>query len=241
MGHGDPGAGDTGHSRSVMTRVRDDLAVPVLQINTQTESLYYSRQRQSDTDTFRSWEIAGAAHMPKRQTYEGRLKTDRDGVSDFLKAYTAVRTNEAEWFPVFDAALLHVHNWISGGVLPPKFPPMEIDGRDYAFDQYGNALGGVRVPELEAPVARYVAAATLGLEGYTIPFTAEQLKKLYPTHETYVEKVRAAASAARDAGVILPEQVEEYVKAAEAAPIPEAPTVEIQASNRATPEGRTTR
>jgi hypothetical protein len=240
-GHADPGSGDTSHSRSIMTRVREDLAVPVLQLNSQTEAFYYARQHQPDTDTFRSYEIPGSSHMPSRQTYLGRLKTDRDGVTNFTGTYTAVRTNEAEWFTVFDAALLHVHRWITDGTKPPSFPPVQLDGNDYAYDQYGNVLGGVRIPELEAPVARYAAAANLPLGGYTIPFSTERLKELYPTHEIYVEKIRAAAIKARDAGIILPEQVEEYMKAAEVAPIPETLRVDERTENRATPEGRTTR
>jgi hypothetical protein len=239
MGHADPGSGDTSHSRSIMTRVREDLTVPVLQLNSQTEAFYYARQHQPETDTFRSYEIPGASHMPRRQTFLGRLKTDRDGVSDFTRAYTAVRTSEAEWFPVFDAALLHVHRWITDGTKPPSFPPVQLDGNDYAYDQYGNVLGGVRIPELEVPAARYAAAATLPLGGYTIPFTTERLKELYPTHEIYVEKIRAAAVKARDAGIILPGQVDEYVKAAEAAPIPEEPETEVKAEIRATPGGST--
>jgi hypothetical protein len=241
MGHPDPGSGDTSHSRSIMTRVRDDLSVPVFHFNTQTEAFYYARMHQPDTERFRSWEIAGSAHMPKRQTYFGRLKTDRDGVTGFLRSYSAVRTNEAEWFPVFDAVLLHVHRWINDGTPPPQFPPIEIEGNDYAYDRYGNVIGGVRVPELEAPTARYVAAANLPLEGYTIPLAASQLKELYPTHESYVEKFRAASVRARDLGVVLPGQVEEYVRAAEAAPIPEEAVPDLRPVNRASPEGRTTR
>jgi hypothetical protein len=241
MAHPDSGTGDTGHSRSIRTRVRDDLAVPVLALNTQTEALFYASQRQDETDKFRSWEVAGASHMPKRTTVLARAKTDRDGITNTLNTWSAVRISEVDWFYVLDAAVLHVHRWITEGKLPPRMPPIQIDGRDYAFDQYGNALGGIRLPEEEVPVARYVAGPTYPLGGFTIPFTPAKLKELYPTHDDYVAKITEAANAAVQAGVILPGRAEEYVKAAKAAPIPEEIITEVRTENRASPEGRTTR
>jgi hypothetical protein len=236
MGHPDPGSGDTGHSRSLRTQVRDDLTVPVLHFNTQTEAFYYGRQRQPETNLFRSWEIAGSTHMPKKQTALGRLKTDRDGVTDFLHAYSAVRFNEVEWLPVFDAAILHVHKWITSGVLPPQIPPVQTEGNDYAYDKDGNVLGGARLPELEVPTALYVAGATYPLTGFTVPFSPAQLKQLYPTHQAYIEKVRSAAVAALNAGIIQDRDVEEYVKAAEIAPVPEEILPEVRTENRAVNE-----
>jgi Alpha/beta hydrolase domain/alpha/beta hydrolase fold len=43
-------------------RIRDDLGIPVLHVSTETEADALYPVRQPDTDTFRTWEIAGAAH-----------------------------------------------------------------------------------------------------------------------------------------------------------------------------------
>jgi hypothetical protein len=109
------------------------------------------------------------------------------------------------------------------------------------YDENGNVLGGIRLPELEVPAARYVVGPTYPLGGYTVPLSPARLKQLYPAHGDYVTRVSIAANTARDAGFILPLRVEEYIKAAEAAPVPEAAEVELRTQNRATPEGRTTR
>ncbi|GIP59540.1 alpha/beta hydrolase domain-containing protein [Paenibacillus woosongensis] len=212
----------TKHSRVVKAKVRDDLKTPVMKINTQTEGLFYVPLRQPDTDLYRSWEIAGASHAPTRQMELIRQKTDRDGLTNSLDTYSPYRSSDVNWLYTVDAAILHVHDWINGGEAPPSMKPLEIasNGMDYSYDEFGNAKGGVRLAELEVPIARYAVSPVYGLGGFTIPFTAEQLKKLYPTHDDYVAKVKAAAEAAEKAGVILPYRADEYIRAAKAAPIP---------------------
>jgi hypothetical protein len=213
-----------GHSRVVPTKVRDDLSTPVMAINTETEAFVYFPRRQPDTSKFRYWEIAGAAHAggPGGET---RLKmAQRDGLPTpgGNGEYTS-RRSEVDSGAVYQAAMYRVHDWITGGKAPPQQKPMEIAGNPLAIvrDTYGNAVGGVRLPELEAPVASYRGMDGRGsIGGQTIPFTAEQIRKLYPTHEDYVSKVTTAAKAAEEAGVILPQRAAEYIAAARAAPIP---------------------
>ncbi|GAA4860397.1 alpha/beta hydrolase domain-containing protein [Paenibacillus vulneris] len=220
----------TKHSRAVKAKVRDDLSVPVMEINTQTEALVYYPLRQPDTDLFRSWEIAGASHAPTRQMEFIRQKTDRDGLTNSMENYSAIRSSDVNWLYTVDAAILHVNNWINGGEAPPKMNPIEVSVNDknYAFDPFGNALGGIRLPELEVPIARYAVSPFYGLGGYTIPFTTEELKKLYPTHDDYVAKVTAAAESAEKAGIILPYRKDDYIRAAQAAPIPEPAKPNLQ-------------
>jgi hypothetical protein len=243
MAHPDSAAGNTSHSRSIRTLVREDLGVPVLALNTQTEALFYARQRQDDTAIFRSWEIAGAAHNAKRMNLFSRQKTDRDGMSNSLNEWSATRISEVDWIYVFDAALFHVHNWINGGAPPPRARPIEIsaDGRDYVYDADGNVQGGVRLPEVEVPAARYVVGPSYPLGGYTVPLSPARLKELYPTREDYAAKISRAANDAKDAGFILPLRVEEYIKAAAIAPVPEELVIETRTQIRANPEGRTSR
>jgi hypothetical protein len=92
-----------------------------------------------------------------------------------------------------------------------------------ARDAMGNAEGGLRLPEIAVPVARYAGIGTpdlCRLEGVAIPFDKATLKKLYPSHADYVAKIGAAVSAAKKAGYLLPPEAAEEIQKAEAAAIP---------------------
>jgi hypothetical protein len=100
---------------------------------------------------------------------------------------------------------------------------MTIAGEPAAIqtDSLGNALGGLRLPEVEVPTARYsFNGKPTDFSGRKEPFSPEKLKALYPTHEAYVDKVRAAALAARKAGVLPQYRVDQYIEVAQAAAIP---------------------
>jgi hypothetical protein len=224
QGHPDPATvkpGESTHSPARQAKVRDDLSVPVFSLNSQNEALRYYPVRQPDTAKFVYWEVAGASHGGSGQIALIRQKTERDKVGG--PGNSTVHFSDVMWLPSVDAAILHVHWWISGGKPPPSQPKIEISGQPpaYVMDKFGNVLGGVRLPELEVPVARYVAPTKEGgILGSTYPFSAEEIKQLYPTHALYVSKVTGAANAALHAGVILPYRVKEYVDAAKATAIP---------------------
>jgi hypothetical protein len=211
----------SGPKQAGFTKIRDDLASPIFAMNSETEAPYYVASRQPDTDRFRYWEVAGASHGGTGQIALIRRKTERDGVGG--PGGGDVHISDVMWLPTADAAILHVHHWINGGSPPPHQAYMLITGSPPAIqrDAHGNALGGVRLPELEVPIARYVAStSTSRLLGETFPFSADELKQLYTTHEDYVSKVAAAANAALQAGVILPYRAKEYVTQAQATAVP---------------------
>lgn len=220
----DPSAGMPSPDRVfIPSRFRDDLDVPVFAVNSETESLLYYRSRQPDSDLFRYWEVAGASHVPQAfDAYLARLR-ERDGLTgDDLEYGSRVM-----WEPTSDAALQHLVPWMMRGTVPPSIAPLEVeagDGLSVVRDEYGNAIGGVRLPEVEVPTATYTAAivalnATMGLRGTTEPFSAERLRELYPTREDYVAKVTEAAHAAEAAGVIDHYQVAAYIAQAHSQPL----------------------
>jgi hypothetical protein len=96
-------------------------------------------------------------------------------------------------------------------------------------DEHGNTLGGVRSPDVDVPIATLSGNPPAGgtgsfwcfLFGSTTPFSADTLLALYPTHEDYVEKVKASAQRARQAGFLLPPEEQAMVAEAEAAAIPD--------------------
>lgn len=208
-------------TNTIETLVRSDLTVPVMVLNSQSEALSYAQYRQPDTDLFCSWEIAGASHAPDRQSRFLRQKTDRDGITDATeRKYEEYLPNEVNWLYTLDAAYLRVHEWITDGTVPQSFEPLAIENNAYVLDAYGNVLGGVRLPEMEIPTARYIARPDQPQAGYTIRFSEEELKGLYPDHEDYITKVTEAADEAENAGVILPYHTEEYTSMATAASVP---------------------
>jgi len=83
-----------------------------------------------------------------------------------------------------------------GGQAGPPEKPVKRD-------EFGNALGGIRLPEIAVPVAKETAELC-GLGGTHVPFDTATLNKLYPTHSSYVAKVTAAAQALVKARFMLP-------------------------------------
>jgi hypothetical protein len=76
-----------------------------------------------------------------------------------------------------------------------------------ARDQFGNGLGGIRLAEMEVPVA-HEGGETCGLGGTHVPFDTARLDTLYPNHGTYVSAVAHAAQASVAAGFVLPEDAQ---------------------------------
>jgi hypothetical protein len=75
-------------------------------------------------------------------------------------------------------------------------------------DALGNAVGGIRTPQIDAPIA---ALSGIGQPqgspctrlGTTIPFDAATIASLYPDHRSYVRAVDFAAKRAIRRGVLL--------------------------------------
>ena len=114
------------------------------------------------------------------------------------------------------AAVHHLNNWVKTGTPAPTPSRAEFDALDLpSRDAYGNALGGLRLPPLDVPVATY-AATTCGLFGATIAFDPVTLAQLYPSHDDYVEKMQAATDRAVSAGFLLPNDAAELMTLARA-------------------------
>ena len=207
-----------------LTKIREDLKIPVMLVNSESETMGCFPCRQSDTDGFRFWEVAGSSHGPQGMQELMEQKTRRDGV--FINRFEGAHPSTVMWSPVADAAIAHVKRWIEGGAPPPRQPPIAVSGNPPAIerDEHGIARGGVRLPDVEVPTGcntGYNPGAGLeALVGSTQPFPPTKLNKLYPSHDAYVAKVAAAAIAAREAGVILPRAESDYVERAKASAIP---------------------
>ena len=117
------------------------------------------------------------------------------------------------------AALHHLDRWARDpayGTHVPQPPLAEFDGDgNVVRDQYGNVVGGLRLPPIEVPVATYVACGVVVSGTYV--FDPVTLRGLYPTRADYVAKMRAATDRALAAGYLLPEDATDLMARAERA------------------------
>ena len=117
------------------------------------------------------------------------------------------------------AAAHHLDRWVKTGKPAPAAPRAEFDALGLpSRDAHGNALGGLRLPPLDVPVATY-AATTCGLFGSTVAFDLLTLAQLYPSHDDYVTKMQAATDRAVAAGFLLPHDAEELMTLAGASSV----------------------
>jgi hypothetical protein len=203
--------------------LRDDLGVPIFVLNSESEATGYHPVRQSDTDHFRFWEVAGHAHGSRHRGSD-RLPSNwpRDLGTEESPMGTPVDANILSMEPVRSAVLHHFQRWLTNGVTPPRQPPIIFDVGDdgrplIRRDHLGLAQGGVRLPDVDVPTARHSgrgADGTLVLTGSTTPFSDETLRALYPTREAYLDRYIAAAANAVNEGVLLPDDAARLITVA---------------------------
>jgi hypothetical protein len=216
------------------TLIRTDLHVPVLMFETEADlvSLGYVVARQPPTPHIREWETAGTAHDDTYGLLYARMDDGNDAADD--QAFQSMLSPPKDPIPgIVDcrapinagshtyevrAALAALDHWARTGVAPPQSPRLQVGATGNAFetDADGNALGGIRTPQVEAPVAKLsglgqpgspppsqpgqgslsVGAGTLcEIFGTTVPFSATKLASLYPSHAAFVKKWDAATTA----------------------------------------------
>lgn len=209
-------------------RIRSDFDRPVLTLSAETdvvgEALGYRRAYQPDTETFRSWEIAGTAHADAYSLGIG--DADNGSGSVELAMFDAMLTppfdvygglltcdkpiNAGPHTYVVRSALAALDSWVRSGTPPPSMPQLEVndDLTGFILGADGNALGGIRTPHVDAPVAvlsglGQTGGSFCGLFGTTTPFTAEQRSALYTDRDDFIAKWTEATERAVKAGVIL--------------------------------------
>jgi hypothetical protein len=187
--------------------IRADVDVPVLDLQTEGDmaTLRAHLTHQPPGTHYRRWEIAGAAHAesPRWVPVVPPPLEMGAGCKDPV--------NTAPHHAVVKAALHALTRWVRNDAVPPQSPPIRIS--DPASpdpidrDRFGNALGGIRLPELEAPTATLDglrnevanpspdAPNFCFLFGHTIPLDGAALKALYPNHAAFVKRFGDAVDA----------------------------------------------
>jgi hypothetical protein len=224
---GTPGMGDTDSPADAETIPSPTTTggPPVLWINTESDA---ARTRTTpDGPEYRLWELAGATHVDLHLwTYYAAMQGRDFGVEPPMpkcayRPFSRIPTRYA-----LDAAIADLTAWIIADRPPPSQPPLRYDAQgNLVRDRYGNALGGVRLPDEAVPTAasgrdNSGEGRCSTWAGHSIPFSADVLRNLYATHADYVNAVTRAAAASVAAGVMLPDDAQEAINAARAADVP---------------------
>jgi len=181
--------------------------------------------RQPETETFRLWELPGSAHVAAYFYNFGARDDGSDAtVEDMALALieptgdksgqgapcsVPINADPTPW--VFNAALRSLNEWVADGTPPPSAPRVattSVNGRTLiARDAFGNAMGGIRTPYVDAP------AATLNglgfgegfcfLNGATVPFSEATFRMRYERPEDFLAAWTAATDSAVATGFVL--------------------------------------
>ncbi|MGD9738636.1 MAG: alpha/beta hydrolase domain-containing protein [Bauldia sp.] len=200
----------------------------IISVLTETDLETRGPGLRAEVPDYRQIELAGTAHIPTV-------------LVNWLQ-FGAPEQNPVDTTPVFRAALANLEAWIADGTEPPANAYIDVptaptrligtaDFWDVARDADGNVLGGVRLPHMAngsgvgAPLGEYHGyneVTQLGggfpITGTFTPFSADEIRRRYPTRDAYVAAVRAAADRLVEDRYILQADAEAYIAAAEAAP-----------------------
>lgn len=220
-------------------KLRTDGREKLMEIITETDLLAlgggFLDARQPDNANYRLWEIPGAAHMDNYLFSVGGIDSGSASTDALAKAWAPTRNfngmllqkfgdNGPQQHYVTEAALWQMDQWLRTKKAPPSAPRLDVDlaTRTLRTDSNGNAMGGVFVPWIAAPVSKMSGLGNGGgfqalLIGTAEPFDQATLDKLYPGGKAeYLNKFTGALDESIKAGYILPEDKTEILALAEA-------------------------
>jgi hypothetical protein len=178
-----------------------------------------------DSENYRLWEVPGNAHFDAYGVVKGpEDKGDDPGVAEVIEFSSAIASgliecelpiNDGPGHWVLKAAFRALEHWVRTGEAAPaaeRIPRLD-DGSDVVRDDLGNAIGGIRTPYVDAPVATFSGGGQTGSSfcgsfGTTSLFDEAALSSLYPTREDYIEAIDTSTDSAVSNGFILPEDGE---------------------------------
>jgi len=196
-----------------------NVGVPVIGVAAQGEVLATSAFRRPDSDVpadrYRLYEISGASHIDKSPYHSLPVFADQTltggnvlGTPDWpfaAKCDPDIPLTELPLMTyVFDAAFVHLDEWVRKGTAPPHGAWIEIKNAGAAdasvvLDQHGHGVGGVRSPYVDVPVATYFTNSngpgTCPELGHKTVFDAGKFNALYVTPSDYASKVAQSVDA----------------------------------------------
>jgi len=200
---------------------RTDQGAPVVDLQAESDVtglLDSSVARQPDNEKFRLWEVTGTSHADAHLLGANAKYID-----------CGVPINNGPMHLVAKAALRALTVWIQTGQAPVHAPRITvIPGATpkVVRDSDGIALGGIRTPPVDVPVAALSGVAGPNpsviclLLGSTKPFTNARLAALYPSRAAYLAHYDTDADATIKAGFVLPQDRDALLAYADASLIP---------------------
>jgi hypothetical protein len=182
------GADIAGAITGTPTIFRTDQPTPILDIQTETDvgSILNSyAARQPDSSHFRLWETVGTAHADAHLL---------GASAQYINC--GVPINNGPMHIVAKAALRALTKWLTNGTAPVTAARIEVTPGptpQIVRSSDGIALGGIRTPPTDVPVATLSGApgpnpSTICLLlGSTKPFSAARLAQLYPSRAKYLQ------------------------------------------------------
>ena len=189
-------------------RVVTPTSVPIVAVVAQGELIANLASRRADSDDpagrYRLYEIAGVAHIEKYPYV---------ALPSFADQIAAVGSAQGtpEWpfnakcspdIPLSDhpllkysyhAAFLNIDQWVRKGTPPPHADRIQVKDGAIVLDEFGNGMGGVRSPYVDAPTATYFTTSpgpgTCAELGHTMTFDKARLDALYANQGKYTAKV----------------------------------------------------
>jgi hypothetical protein len=169
------------------------------------------RREDSDDpkDPYRLFEVAGAAHLPLGgSSMPGLRDLGVLGVSGGLGELCEESPAEFPLGLAVSGVVLQMQQWLLEGRAPARAPLLVADEGRVALDDAGNALGGLRLPQVQVPLAAHAARSTprraddpasatrCSLTGTMRRFDSAEMKRLYGTRAEYLRRFNAAVDQA---------------------------------------------
>jgi hypothetical protein len=126
---------------------------------------------------------------------------------------------------VLQASLAKLHGWVRSGKPAPSAPPMELNQADppaFVLDANGLALGGIRTPWVDVPVAKTSGigggeSELSALFGSGEPFDTATLRRLYPGGPAeFVDRFTESLDRAIESGFLVAADRDEILELAAA-------------------------
>jgi hypothetical protein len=195
---------------SIIIRPRKEPVISVVAEGSLSVAIH-ARRPDSDVadDRYRRYEVPAASHANHLVLeYAPRPgETEKAGVPTASPNCTGADKYGLTDFPfeyLMNASFANLKAWARSNIPPPRAQVIEtvsdIDSPDLEVkqDKHGNAVGGLRTPYLDVPVATYYTKSEpadeesipfCSTQGYKIPFENEKISALYPTRGSYLSKV----------------------------------------------------
>ncbi len=215
------------------------IGAPVMRMNTQSDfdSFGGLNNRRGDSDAknarYRLYEVAGAAHVTRpvdpapgaiqpRAPIGGVASANQPRFSPHACTKQFPVGSQPNAFPLhlaMAAMFDNMYRWVHKGIAPPRAPRIETnsDGTTRR-DADGNAIGGLRMPPIDVPIAAYDVGHgdECFLFGYQQSFSQEKKRSKYGSSAAYVEAVKKSAEEKVNEHWLLPNAVDELTAAARA-------------------------